>query len=580
MGEAQTGFDSKINRTINKIRKLIEEKNHGTAVEKVQLLLAELMKEKYNEISQRSDTEKSIKMRDTLNLHLDVKKGKRLGLWDWINIYKTEGLFEDPHYFVKPLKFFTAEFLYKIIFLRNPVAHELEPPEITDIEMDSIFRHLVNIVKELGWEAPQKYHKLCQFCLSERSTKSLHLEDKISESEKQLKVCDKCYAVSNVLWKIAIDKDMRIHEKILELRCFFNKDLEDSYRKYIPDWIRQPQKRTVVPISTTKKEKQKMLQWEKRHRSQWSNHEKDKKIAMLDVYREEVQKTIFKLMWIAVKGAVKKDPKKEDLRESVIDDLISLFPDWDKILRIHKRSVLSTEELKTMTPESVEITLENRIRKDLEKEIVEKYSIFIEPFMIYHGVEHILDCMDRFFKSPNVIKDEKIVKYKKESLYHFLNELWDVNEEWPTFTQENLDPKILDDIVQMIGSGKELPAFYILVAGPLSDFSLGGRGAPPSVMLTVSAKANPDYTVTLTIEHNGGDYLNISDLMVQASDGNKIMQPVTISVVGEGSTLTVGGKATGIYTYGANPISQVITVDVIHNPSKQKLFNLTVAVQG
>jgi flagellin-like protein len=106
---------------------------------------------------------------------------------------------------------------------------------------------------------------------------------------------------------------------------------------------------------------------------------------------------------------------------------------------------------------------------------------------------------------------------------------------------------------------------------------LGGRGAPPSVMLTVKAENSGANGVTLTIEHNGGDDLTLTDLKVQASNENGAMTTLeNVSIVGGGTTLTVGGKATGTYTYGSvSPINAVITVYVIHNPSKQKLFSST-----
>jgi flagellin-like protein len=104
---------------------------------------------------------------------------------------------------------------------------------------------------------------------------------------------------------------------------------------------------------------------------------------------------------------------------------------------------------------------------------------------------------------------------------------------------------------------------------------LGGRGAPPSVMLTVTAQDDGSNGVILTISHNGGDDLTLKDLTVEGSNNLDIMTPVSslTNVSGSGTTLTVGGTATGTYDYGGDSSGQVITVYVIHNPSKQKLFS-------
>jgi flagellin-like protein len=107
---------------------------------------------------------------------------------------------------------------------------------------------------------------------------------------------------------------------------------------------------------------------------------------------------------------------------------------------------------------------------------------------------------------------------------------------------------------------------------------LGGRGAPPSVMLTVTAKENTDNSpgnVVLTISHNGGDDLNITDLKIQAekSDNSMITIPAANLSLSSG-TLSVGDTMTATYQWGAtSAANKVIQVFIIHNPSKQKLFS-------
>ena len=95
---------------------------------------------------------------------------------------------------------------------------------------------------------------------------------------------------------------------------------------------------------------------------------------------------------------------------------------------------------------------------------------------------------------------------------------------------------------------------------------------------TVSIKANPDNTITLTISLTGGYVLYIDDMSVMASDSTGTMITATLSP--SSGQLSVGSTCTSTYTYGADPSGAMITVFIIHNPSKQKIFSsTTVAVQ-
>jgi hypothetical protein len=126
-------------------------------------------------------------------------------------------------------------------------------------------------------------------------------------------------------------------------------------------------------------------------------------------------------------------------------------------------------------------------------------------------------------------------------------------------------------IIAMSGIG--LPGTcYILATGPWSAFGeLGGQGTPPSAMLTVRAQGSGN-NVVLTISHEGGDDVNISDLQVQGSDSTGTMVTATLSL--SSGTLSVGETLTATYTYGgAITTSRAITVYIIHKPSKQKLFS-------
>jgi len=87
---------------------------------------------------------------------------------------------------------------------------------------------------------------------------------------------------------------------------------------------------------------------------------------------------------------------------------------------------------------------------------------------------------------------------------------------------------------------------------------------------TVSAKANPDNTITLTISLAGGYVLYIDDISVMASDSTDTMITATLSP--SSGQLSVGSTCTATYTYGASASGKVITVKIIHAPGKYVYF--------
>jgi len=105
---------------------------------------------------------------------------------------------------------------------------------------------------------------------------------------------------------------------------------------------------------------------------------------------------------------------------------------------------------------------------------------------------------------------------------------------------------------------------------------LGGRGTPPSAMLTVTATISGD-NITLNISHEGGDDLVFADLEVKADNSATTMVTVKgTDLTGRiGSTFNVGEAVTTTYpiTPGDIASGDTITVFVIHTPSKQKLFS-------
>jgi flagellin-like protein len=100
---------------------------------------------------------------------------------------------------------------------------------------------------------------------------------------------------------------------------------------------------------------------------------------------------------------------------------------------------------------------------------------------------------------------------------------------------------------------------------------LGGKGAPPSAMLTVTAEWSGE-NIVLTVSHEGGDDLVLSDLEVKAGDDTATLYKTTLSRTS--GTLSVGDVITATWS-SANTTDNVIVVYVIHVPSKQKIFSAT-----
>jgi flagellin-like protein len=105
---------------------------------------------------------------------------------------------------------------------------------------------------------------------------------------------------------------------------------------------------------------------------------------------------------------------------------------------------------------------------------------------------------------------------------------------------------------------------------------LGGRGTPPSAMLTVTAKRNGD-NIDLTVSHEGGDDLALSDLEVRAGDTTATMEKTTLHRIT--GTLSVGDVITATWSNAKDKVTDnVIAVYIIHIPSKQKIFSSTTVI--
>jgi len=107
---------------------------------------------------------------------------------------------------------------------------------------------------------------------------------------------------------------------------------------------------------------------------------------------------------------------------------------------------------------------------------------------------------------------------------------------------------------------------------------LGGRGTPPSVMVTVTAENSAANTVRLTISHEGGDDLVVKDLDVKATNSitgamSSTSGSALETALAVGPVFTVGESGSITYTYDNVADGTVLTVYIIHVPSKQKLFS-------
>jgi flagellin-like protein len=107
---------------------------------------------------------------------------------------------------------------------------------------------------------------------------------------------------------------------------------------------------------------------------------------------------------------------------------------------------------------------------------------------------------------------------------------------------------------------------------------LSTRGAPPSVMLAVTAENGENaHQYTLMISHESGDVLVADDLEVQVSNSAATMATGLPFGTGTG-TFKIGDKITMFCDYDSDPTGKAITVYIIHKPSKQKLFSSSTVI--
>jgi len=102
---------------------------------------------------------------------------------------------------------------------------------------------------------------------------------------------------------------------------------------------------------------------------------------------------------------------------------------------------------------------------------------------------------------------------------------------------------------------------------------LSVRGAPQNALLKVTATRDNDNLYHLTIKHEGGDDLVIKDLQVMASDNATTMKTYPFPGTGTKTLFSVGDENTVYCSYTGNVTNKVVSVYIIHKPSKQKIFS-------
>ena len=112
-------------------------------------------------------------------------------------------------------------------------------------------------------------------------------------------------------------------------------------------------------------------------------------------------------------------------------------------------------------------------------------------------------------------------------------------------------------------------ALAAVVATLISGLSV--RGAPQNALLKVTATRDSDNLYHLTIKHEGGDDLVVKDLQVMASSSASTM--ATYPFPGSGALFSIGSTAVLTCSYTGNVTNKVVSVYIIHKPSRQKIFS-------
>jgi len=118
-----------------------------------------------------------------------------------------------------------------------------------------------------------------------------------------------------------------------------------------------------------------------------------------------------------------------------------------------------------------------------------------------------------------------------------------------------------------------LIAITVALAAVLSTLvgGLSVRGAPQNALLKVTAKENSPTLYILTISHEGGDDLVIKDLQVMASDSATTM--ATYPFPDNRALFSIGSTAALTCSYTPDVTNKVVSVYIIHKPSRQKIFS-------
>lgn len=106
---------------------------------------------------------------------------------------------------------------------------------------------------------------------------------------------------------------------------------------------------------------------------------------------------------------------------------------------------------------------------------------------------------------------------------------------------------------------------------------LGGAGAPPNAVLTVSAENTaPDWdNIALIIKHRGGEALTWTDLTLRIGDND---EPGVMKDIDHGKSGSFSVDESVLIKTTEKSTDGVIAVSIIHKPSNQLIFSSTTIV--
>ncbi len=382
-----------INKSILKIRKHLKEKKYTDFIKDVSVLLCEVMTENYykflKEVSPADRYKiESIKKQTAKNI-----EDKKIGLGRWTGIYTKSGFFNRVS-----AKYFSPFIFNEITEERNDCIHSNY--KLKDEKAFKIYVYTVNILKELGYHTDPKVHKLCEICLEKWS--------------KRNGLCYSCEMKVRSLIELVKEKERQANEFIFKIRCQFNKELEDAWKKYLPPYIKIDESEidwseVLIPSPETKEDYKRRKKLEKERKMFKRDLEKWRNKLIEKVYQEKEQKKILKF----IIEEIKKDYSKDYWYDWFLQDLILRWKENGIIDLKEKMRLFNT---KKYVKNSLEDILHSMILEEIKKDNTLKKMKNVKQILEY-GV--LLDCALYFL--------ENLWRYV--NMYFELQNVWNELEE-------------------------------------------------------------------------------------------------------------------------------------------------------